>query len=29
MYQDVRKQAIKGVFTFVALDESKKPIAVL
>lgn len=29
MYQDVRKQAIKGIFTFVALDEHKKPIAVL
>jgi len=29
MYQDVRKQAIKGIFTFVALDENKKPISVL
>ncbi len=29
MYQDMRKQAIKGIFTFVALDENKKPIAVL
>jgi len=29
MYQDVRKQAIKGIFTFVAIDENKKPISVL
>ncbi len=29
MYQDVRKQAVKGIFTFVALDEQKKPVAVL
>jgi acyl-CoA hydrolase len=29
MYQDIRKQAIKGIFTFVALDDQKKPIAVL
>jgi acyl-CoA hydrolase len=29
MYQDVRKQAVKGIFTFVALDEHKKPVAVL
>jgi acyl-CoA hydrolase len=29
MYQDVRKQAVKGIFTFVALDENKKPISVL
>ncbi len=29
MYQDIRKQAVKGIFTFVALDEHKKPISVL
>jgi len=29
MYQDVRKQAVKGIFTFVVLDEHKKPVAVL
>jgi acyl-CoA hydrolase len=28
MYHDVRKQAVKGIFTFVALDENKKPISV-
>jgi len=29
MYEDIRKQAIKGSFTFVAIDEHKKPIAIL
>jgi acyl-CoA hydrolase len=29
MYEDTRKQAIKGSFTFVAIDEHKKPIAIL
>jgi acyl-CoA hydrolase len=29
MYVDTRKQAIKGIFTFVALDENKKPVSVL
>lgn len=28
MYEYTRKQAIKGIFTFVALDENKKPISV-
>lgn len=29
MYEDVRKKAITGKFTFVAIDENKKPIPVL
>ncbi|MCS6834208.1 MAG: acyl-CoA thioesterase [Flammeovirgaceae bacterium] len=29
MYLPTRKQAIKGVFTFVAVNEHKKPISVL
>ena len=29
MYSDKRIKAISGIFTFVALDENKKPIAVL
>lgn len=29
MYQDGRELAIQGMFTFVALDKYKKPIAVL
>ncbi|SFE41072.1 acyl-CoA thioesterase [Thermoflexibacter ruber] len=29
MYNDTRKQAIKGIFTFVAIDENKKPVSVL
>jgi len=29
MYKDVRKQAVKGIFTFVAIDENKKPISVI
>ena len=29
MYEDARKKAITGTFTFVAIDEDKNPIAVL
>ena len=29
MYSDVREQAITGTFTFVAIDEYKKPVKVL
>lgn len=29
MYNDTRKQAIKGIFTFVAIDEHKKPVPIL
>lgn len=28
MYSDVREEAISGEFTFVAIDENKKPIAI-
>lgn len=28
MYQDLRDHAIRGVFTFVAVDENRKPTAV-
>lgn len=28
MYSDVREEAISGEFTFVAIDEDKKPIAI-
>lgn len=29
MYEEKREQAIKGVFTFVALDEHRKPASIL
>ncbi|MCC5919227.1 MAG: acyl-CoA thioesterase [Cyclobacteriaceae bacterium] len=29
MYDDTRKQAIKGIFSFVAIDDEKKPIPVM
>ncbi|MDW8296526.1 MAG: acyl-CoA thioesterase [Raineya sp.] len=29
MYENKREQAIKGIFTFVAIDENKKPISVV
>ncbi|WP_165778096.1 acyl-CoA thioesterase [Raineya orbicola] len=29
MYENKREQAIKGTFTFVAIDENKKPISVV
>ena len=27
MYSDQREQAVKGEFTFVAIDENKKPVS--
>ena len=29
MYQDLREQAVKGTFTFVALDEHKNPVRIV
>jgi len=29
MYQDKREKAVTGVFTFVAVDENRKPISIL
>ena len=29
MYSDVREKAISGEFTFVAIDENKKPVSIL
>lgn len=29
MYSDIREKAITGTFTFVAIDENKKPVSVL
>ncbi len=29
MYEEKREQAIKGIFTFVAIGEDKQPVAVL
>jgi acyl-CoA hydrolase len=29
MYSEVREKAITGTFTFVALDENKRPVKIL